>query len=311
MLLRQRRVYWLLAVVGCVVAVMVQGAWGAGTVSLKNATCETDRVLFLTEPVMTGRDVEELQAGLQERGFFQGAITGRFDGATEEAVRRFQEEAGLPVDGRVDSDTWDALAASFDRPAVTKSAPPTGELIILVDIPKRELHLYSDGQIYKTYPITVGSSKTPSPIGEWKIVHKDKHWGGGFGTRWMGINVPWGIYGIHGTNKPWHIGDAESAGCFRMLNHDVEELYDWVPIGTPVIAIGPVDPDFPKRVLRRGNSGQDVVFLQLALRNMGFSPGVADARFGPDTEEAVKASRHTMGWPSTGSLARIPITSWR
>ena len=74
-----------------------------------------------------------------------------------------------------------------------------------------------------------------------------------------------------------------------MLNHDVEELYDWVPIGTPVIAIGPVDPDFPKRVLRRGNSGQDVVFLQLALRNMGFSPGVADARFGPDTEEAVKA----------------------
>ena len=47
------------------------------------------------------------------------------------------------------------------------------------------------------------------------------NWGGGFGTRWLGLNVPWGIYGIHGTNQPWSIGTQASAGCIRMFNRHV------------------------------------------------------------------------------------------
>jgi hypothetical protein len=41
-------------------------------------------------------------------------------------------------------------------------------------------------------------------------------------------------YGIHGTNEPDSIGKDESLGCIRMAQDDLEELYDLVPLGTPV-----------------------------------------------------------------------------
>ncbi|WP_310621817.1 L,D-transpeptidase [Flexibacterium corallicola] len=43
------------------------------------------------------------------------------------------------------------------------------------------------------------------------------------------------IYRIHGTNEAWSIGKAVSSGCFRMLNSDVEHLYEQVDIGTKVV----------------------------------------------------------------------------
>ena len=43
------------------------------------------------------------------------------------------------------------------------------------------------------------------------------------------------IYRIHGTNQPKTIGHAMSSGCFRMVNRDVIEFYEQVPIGTRVI----------------------------------------------------------------------------
>jgi lipoprotein-anchoring transpeptidase ErfK/SrfK len=42
-------------------------------------------------------------------------------------------------------------------------------------------------------------------------------------------------YRIHGTNQPRTIGQAVSSGCFRMVNGDVTDLYDRVPVGTKVI----------------------------------------------------------------------------
>lgn len=41
-------------------------------------------------------------------------------------------------------------------------------------------------------------------------------------------------YRIHGTNAPETIGQSVSNGCIRMLNEDVIDLYDRVPVGTPV-----------------------------------------------------------------------------
>ncbi len=39
---------------------------------------------------------------------------------------------------------------------------------------------------------------------------------------------------IHGTDKPWSIGQAVSSGCIRMLNDHVTELYDLVQVGAKV-----------------------------------------------------------------------------
>lgn len=60
------------------------------------------------------------------------------------------------------------------------------------------------------------------------------------GTRWMSIKASGSGtpdvkgYGIHGTWDDSSIGKAESAGCIRMRNSDVEQLFVMVPMGTVV-----------------------------------------------------------------------------
>lgn len=43
------------------------------------------------------------------------------------------------------------------------------------------------------------------------------------------------MFRIHGTNEPWSIGEQVSSGCIRMLNEDVVDLYDKVPVGATVL----------------------------------------------------------------------------
>ncbi len=43
------------------------------------------------------------------------------------------------------------------------------------------------------------------------------------------------LFRIHGTNEPEKIGQAVSSGCIRMLNADVMDLYERVPIGAKVV----------------------------------------------------------------------------
>jgi len=45
------------------------------------------------------------------------------------------------------------------------------------------------------------------------------------------------LYRIHGTNEPWSIGKNVSSGCIRMVNADVEDLYERVKIGAKVIVL--------------------------------------------------------------------------
>lgn len=43
------------------------------------------------------------------------------------------------------------------------------------------------------------------------------------------------LYRIHGTNKPWTIGQNVSSGCIGMMNADVIDLYSRVPVGAQVV----------------------------------------------------------------------------
>jgi lipoprotein-anchoring transpeptidase ErfK/SrfK len=45
------------------------------------------------------------------------------------------------------------------------------------------------------------------------------------------------LYRIHGTSEPHTIGLAVSSGCIRMLNEEVIDLYQRVPIGAKVVVI--------------------------------------------------------------------------
>ena len=88
----------------------------------------------------------------------------------------------------------------------------------------------------------------------------------------MGLNVPWGQFGIHGTLDKYSVGWASSHGCIRMNNDEVAELYKTVPIGTKVTIVDGAYGAFGKglRNLKSGMYGSDVLEIQKKLKELGF-----------------------------------------
>lgn len=154
-----------------------------------------------------------------------------------------------------------------------------------VDLDAHTLEVWHGGECIKTYPVSGGARENPSPIGTFKVVDKG-NWGEGFGGAWLGINVPWGKYGIHGTVEPWFVGKSNAShGCIRMKNQDVRELYKIVPYGAWV-TIKHDNPPF--RLMRNGDVGSDVQKVQLMLEDLGYQPGGTDGRFGSYLERTVR-----------------------
>jgi L,D-transpeptidase ErfK/SrfK len=110
----------------------------------------------------------------------------------------------------------------------------TNNSSIAIDLTRRVLTLHRSTGASTSYPVAVGAPVNPTPPGNWTITEKIENPGGPFGARWMGLSVPGGLYGIHGTDTPNSIGAFASHGCVRMYNEDVTDLYDQVSIGTPV-----------------------------------------------------------------------------
>lgn len=108
---------------------------------------------------------------------------------------------------------------------------------ISINLAVRKLSYYEGKRLIKVYPVGVGKPSTPTPTGSYTVINKIMQPGSMLGTRWMGLSVPTGNYGIHGTNNPKSIGGYVSNGCIRMYNQDVEALFPSVVIGTPVVII--------------------------------------------------------------------------
>lgn len=163
-------------------------------------------------------------------------------------------------------------------------------LAILVDLTEERLYLIDKDKniIMKKYSIASGKMETPSPIGTWKVIGMAK-WSGGFGTRWIGLNVPWGTFGIHGTNKPGSIGSEASHGCIRMLNKDVEELYEYVRVGMTVAIYGGPYGGFEKGfvTLKPGDRGAAVLEVQRKMKEKGYYPGKPDGIYGESMKRYV------------------------
>lgn len=177
------------------------------------------------------------------------------------------------------------------------------DLVIFIDITENKMLLVSEGQTLKTYPIASGKYDTPSPIGDWTIVSKDT-WGGAFGGYWLGLDIPWGTYGIHGTTNPQSIGKAVSHGCIRMYNEDVKELYNFVKHGTHVKIYGGLFGSFGNgfRVLEPGDSGSDVYEVQKWLKRTGYYKGYVNGIYNKEMEHAVHEFQKKNELPISNSI---------
>jgi lipoprotein-anchoring transpeptidase ErfK/SrfK len=114
------------------------------------------------------------------------------------------------------------------------------------------LRLWTDLKLTEEYTVAVGTVGFETPAGVYHIQNKAvdpawsvPEWGGALAGQVIPGGVPenplkerWlGIYdgaGIHGTDATYSLGTAASHGCVRMSIPDVIELYDRVPVGTPI-----------------------------------------------------------------------------
>lgn len=122
---------------------------------------------------------------------------------------------------------------------------PRAEFSVIVDKSQNTLTLKNGEEVVKVYRCSTGAGGI-TPTGDFRIVSRmvDPIWKGvtppgdpenPLGTRWLGFDLP--EYGIHGTHQPETVGLPVTKGCVRLLNSEVEELYDLLPEGTVVTIV--------------------------------------------------------------------------
>lgn len=159
--------------------------------------------------------------------------------AVQQVSSFFYVEVGIPE--------LPPLATPTDYlPTVEEESPH-----LVLKLGQRRVYVYQGDRILASYPVAIGRSDTPTPVGEFQVFQMIENprwqnpWTGevrppgpdsALGVRWIGFTrMPNGIIGFHGTPTLSSIGRAASNGCVRMRNEDVVALFDRVEIGTTVI----------------------------------------------------------------------------
>ncbi|MBX2834102.1 MAG: L,D-transpeptidase family protein [Micavibrio sp.] len=135
---------------------------------------------------------------------------------------------------------------------ILPDAPHEG---IVINVAEMRLFSFMQEDEPKSYPIGVGREGLNTPIGKTKVVRKadgpvwrptermrredpklkEVYYQGPdnpMGTHALYLGIP--LYAIHGTNKPFGIGRRSSSGCIRMYPESITEVFEMVPVGTPV-----------------------------------------------------------------------------
>ena len=144
--------------------------------------------------------------------------------------------------------------------------PPGPREGVVVNLPEHRLYYYpkpkrGEKPVVITYPVSIGKMDWTTPIGETRVIQKEKHpnWYPPEGVRKehlangdplppvvkagpdnplgdfaMRLAAGNGTYLIHGTNNPMAVGMAITHGCIRMYPEDVAALFPLIPVGTKV-----------------------------------------------------------------------------
>jgi lipoprotein-anchoring transpeptidase ErfK/SrfK len=142
-----------------------------------------------------------------------------------------------------------AHSATSERSLVAFSGFAPGTIVVKTS--ERSLYFVIDQQRALRFPVGVGrTGKTWTGLAQVEGKFVKPAWQappelgggpvipGGAANNPMGaaaLTLRGGEYAIHGTNRPESIGRFVSAGCIRMHNRDIVELYSLVGVGTPVL----------------------------------------------------------------------------
>ena len=173
------------------------------------------------------------------------------------AVKTLKPGSEPPVANDLPDNSTPENQQDSPAPANPPASPSAGVISIKIDTKTNMLGLFDADKLVAAYPVTIGSAKTASPIGEWKVQRivklprfrydvamlKYGQRSGNFHMLPPGPNSPVGVLwialnkkgiGLHGTNEPETIGHAASHGCVRLTNWDVFRLAQKIKPGVPV-----------------------------------------------------------------------------
>jgi L,D-transpeptidase ErfK/SrfK len=120
-----------------------------------------------------------------------------------------------------------------------------GPFSAIIELNAFALTVHAYGYYVRSYSIGIGKDGA-TPLGKFTVLNKVTNpqytdpqghvIDGGdpnnpLGERWLDLGKG---YGIHGTIAPTSIGKAESRGCIRLRNEDVEDVYDMLAVGSEV-----------------------------------------------------------------------------
>lgn len=253
------------------------------TAPVDGASLKPDKAVPLSTPATLPREgfvpleqgaqgprVKALQQALISLGFgLPAGADGDFGGQTEAALKAFQSSVNLPLSGKLDGATYQALAeispapgkSIWDDPLAARSLPSPADVSgkkvrVLIDLSEHRLSVYdSSGKLQRAFPVASGTRETPTDPGIKVVCEKlddptalaEKLWpeskGTAFGKRLIDLN--WydpksGAQSVsdeelHGTYDLNSIGSYASHGCVRLTNESIEWLYRNLQLGDLVL----------------------------------------------------------------------------
>lgn len=232
---------------------------GASAVSVADPDSDGDGIpdpweaLFRTDSAKADSDGDGFTDAVEIRSAFspldKRSVPGTYadtdrDGLDDRLEWLFKTDPYNPdsdADGNADGRE---ISQAFS-PTSTATSTLAKSLRVVLSTQRIERHL--SGVVLDRFAISSGLPKTPTPVGEFKVLNKNRRAWSRSAKLWM----PWwmGIsnkgYGLHELPE-WpgglkegaaHLGRMASHGCVRMGEGVAKMVYDWTPIGTPVSVV--------------------------------------------------------------------------
>ena len=233
--------------VAVIVATATLSALPTVGASALDAASASSAVLF--EEGDRGSGVRIVQARLRQIGWYDGDVSGVFDEKTKKAVRKFEKQQGLPVDGIVDRQTLrtlEGLTTTPTRAELTNQPPPpenvdkrclTGR-VLCIDKTTSSLRWVVNGKVRTTLAARFGGPSTPTREGAFKVFRKSRdHVSSIYHTPMPFAMFFSGGQAVHYSPDFAANGyNGSSHGCVNIrAKKAITRLFDIVRIGTPVI----------------------------------------------------------------------------
>lgn len=213
----------------------------------------TDVGPWFTGPMNTGY-IMEVQHRLSQMGLYHGAVDGKFNRTTKDAIGAFRASIGLPVSEVMDERTWANLRGRTRNPSYAElfDAAPVSTLtqeldqrcttgrVMCISKGQNLMSYVVDGQVQFTREARFAQPGYESPVGDFRVWYMNNETVSViFGER---TPMPYAIFysgdvAIHFSDNFNDVGyDGGSHGCSQLKDYQAAKwLYEQMRVGERVV----------------------------------------------------------------------------